>query len=145
MFSQGPLSPFPPHLPLQITHHQLQCILQHAHLKAGAPGAGSGSVPLTAAAGAIPAQPVFGGAAAAPPAAGAGGPNDVGTDGLTKAQRDVKAAVAALGAGANGASVDEVAASLTALPRDAVKDAVAFLLEEGHLYSTVDENHVKVA
>ena len=88
---------------------------------------------------------MFGGAAAAPPAAGSGGRNDVGTDGLTNAQRDVKAAVAALGAGANGASVDEVAASLGALPRDAVKDAVAFLLEEGHLYSTVDENHVKVA
>ena len=27
----------------------------------------------------------------------------------------------------------------------AVRDAVTFLLEEGHLYSTVDENHVKVA
>jgi hypothetical protein len=50
-------------------------------------------------------------------------------------------------AAANGASVDAVCAALAPAGHAAaaVRDAVTFLLEEGHLYSTVDENHVKVA
>jgi hypothetical protein len=136
--------PTPPLSPsLQVTHHLLQCILQHAHLKAGAPGAGA--VPVSAAAGGAPAQPAFGAPAAA--AAGGGGdPNAVGADGLTGVQRDVKAAVSALGAGPAGAAVDGVCAHLApSRAAPAVRDAVAFLLEEGHLYSTTDEFHVKVA
>ena len=65
---------------------------------------------------------------------------------LTGAQREAKAQVAALGGGPQGAAVDDIVAALSGRVSEAlVRDAVGFLLEEGHLYSTVDENHVKVA
>jgi len=125
----------------EITYHLAQCMLQHAHLSRASSG-GATAIAANAA----------GGAAAAPAAAAkaenaAGGdPNAVGADGLTGAQREAKAQVAALGGGPQGAAVDDIVAALSGRVSEAlVRDAVGFLLEEGHLYSTVDENHVKVA
>ena len=127
----------------ELTYHLLQAVFQHAHLGAGAGGGGGAAAAIAAGA----AAGVFGGGAAAvaPAAADDGG---VGADGLTGLQRAAKAAVGDLGAAAaNGASVDAVCAALAPAGHAAaaVRDAVTFLLEEGHLYSTVDENHVKVA
>jgi replication factor A2 len=128
----------------ELTYHLLQAVFQHAHLKATG---GVGGPVAAAAPGAAPAAAgVFG---AGPKGAAAvvddGG---VGADGLTGLQRAAKAAVGELGAsGANGASVDAVCGALAPAGHAAaaVRDAVTFLLEEGHLYSTIDENHVKVA
>lgn len=126
----------------EITYHLAQCMFQHAHL-AKTHGGGAGSATAIAA--------TAGGAAAAPAAAvkaddAGGDPNAVGADGLTGAQREAKAQVAALGGGPQGAAVDDVVAALAGrFAEPLVRDAVGFLLEEGHLYSTVDENHVKVA
>jgi len=128
----------------EISYHLAQCMLQHAHLLKSS-SSGGGATAIAATAGGAPA------AAAVKPdeasAAAAGGdPNAVGADGLTGAQREAKASVAALGGGPQGAAVDDVIAALSGRFAEAlVRDAVGFLLEEGHLYSTVDENHVKVA
>jgi len=130
----------------ELTYHLLQAVFQHAHLKAGGGVGGAAAVAVTAAAGAAAAPMAFGGAAAAPAVAMDDG--GVGADGLTGLQRAAKAAVTDLGAvSTNGASVDAVVAALApgGHAPAAVRDAVTFLLEEGHLYSTVDENHVKVA
>ena len=133
----------------EISFHLAQCMLQHAHLSSKVGGGGSGSgTAIAATAGGAAAAAGAGPVAKADPAAGAAGgdPNAVGADGLTGAQREAKAQVAALGGGPQGAAVDDVVAALAGRFAEAlVRDAVAFLLEEGHLYSTVDENHVKVA
>lgn len=126
----------------EITYHLAQCMLQHAHLAKVHGGGGATVIAATA-----------GGAAAAPAVvkaddtgAAGGDPNAVGADGLTGAQREAKAQVAALGGGPQGAAVDDVVAALAGrFAEPLVRDAVGFLLEEGHLYSTIDENHVKVA
>jgi len=125
----------------EITYHLAQCMLQHAHLSRASSG---GATAIAAnAAGGVAAAPAA--AAKAENAAG-GDPNAVGADGLTGAQREAKAQVAALGGGPQGAAVDDIVAALSGRVSEAlVRDAVGFLLEEGHLYSTVDENHVKVA
>lgn len=131
----------------EVTYHLAQCMLQRAHLTSKKSGGAGGATAIAAtagAAGAAAAAPAV--AAYADPAAG-GDPNAVGADGLTGAQREAKAQVAALGGGPQGAAIDDVVAALAGrgFSELIVRDSVAFLLEEGHLYSTVDENHVKVA
>ena len=127
----------------EISYHLAQCMLQHAHL-AKTSGSGGNATAIAATAGGAAAAAAV---AAAKPEAAGGDPNAVGADGLTGAQREAKAQVATLGGGPQGASVDDVVAALQGrgFAEVLVRDAVAFLLEEGHLYSTVDENHVKVA
>lgn len=42
-----------------------------------------------------------------------------------------------------GASIAEVSRHLKGVPEKAIRDAVEFLSGEGHIYSTIDDDHFK--
>ena len=42
-----------------------------------------------------------------------------------------------------GASIAEVSQHLKGVPEKAIRDAVEFLSAEGHIYSTIDDDHFK--
>ncbi|PRW56187.1 replication A 32 kDa subunit A-like [Chlorella sorokiniana] len=124
----------------EITYHFLQCIFQHAHLVKGAPGGGAvkqeqGGYGAPAAA--APAAGGYGGA----PAAGGYNPNG----GLSAVQADVMNFFNAPDAqGDAGISLDDVLARAGGrYSMVQIREAVDALQNEGHLYSTIDENHFK--
>lgn len=43
----------------------------------------------------------------------------------------------------DGASIDQIIHQLPDVPQDKVKDAIEYLINEGHCYNTIDDNHVK--
>lgn len=42
-----------------------------------------------------------------------------------------------------GASIAEVSRHLKGVPEKAIRDAIEFLSGEGHIYSTIDDDHFK--
>lgn len=42
-----------------------------------------------------------------------------------------------------GLSVDAVFAALSGVPQGDIRESLSFLSDEGHLYTTIDENHFK--
>lgn len=130
----------------EVTYHFLQCIFQHVHLTKGggaALGTGGGAAAPVGgmkqeAAGGY-AAPVGGYGAA--PAAGYN-PNS----GLTAVQNDVMTFFNAPEAqqGDAGISIEDVLARAGGrYSLVQVREAVDALQNEGHLYSTIDENHFK--
>lgn len=129
----------------EITYHFLQCIFQHVHLTKGG-GAALGGAGAAALGGVKQEQAGgFGGA----PAGGFGGAPAAGynpNQGLTPIQSDLMAFFNApdVQNGDAGISIDEVLArSGGRYSLVQVREAVEALQNEGHIYSTIDENHFK--
>jgi len=118
----------------EVTYHLLEAIYVHAKAqqKAAAPQQAAGGR-----------QSSFG-ASFAPQTAGvsAGGGGDDDALGLTSLQRRVFDYYTVNGTGDEGCEVNSVAAGLS-LDLGTVKMAVDFLASEGHLYSTIDDDHHK--
>lgn len=117
----------------EVTYHSLQAVFQHAHLTKGAaamkPEGGA---------------PAYNGATATAPAPAAGGYG--GGDQLPPMQKEVldiytnERAAGTLGG--QGLSVAEVAQKLGGrLSVAQVQQAVVALTDQGHLYSTIDDQH----
>jgi replication factor A2 len=119
----------------EVTYHLSQVIFQHLHLSKGG-----------AAMNGVPAMPdmnnAAGGFGAAAPAAAAG----FGASGLNPIQEDVRRifnAPDAMNIEAGLTAVDIISRSNNRYNRAQVDDAINFLVNEGHLYSTIDELHFK--
>ncbi|KAK9864910.1 hypothetical protein WJX84_000889 [Apatococcus fuscideae] len=132
----------------EVTYHCLQSIFQHLHLtkgtRTGPPGGGSlaartaGALPQTNGAGNGGAY--GGGAAASYPAAGTSG------TGRTAVQEEALAVFNTSNAQSSevGISVDQVVGQLAGkFSEQQVRQAVAFLSDEGQIYSTIDDLHFK--
>ncbi|CAK0755876.1 hypothetical protein CVIRNUC_002408 [Coccomyxa viridis] len=118
----------------EVTYHNLQAIFQHAHLSKG--GAGTG---LLTNGDAAPQ------AAAAGPMGGSGDGNDVGNDGLTHTQRQVKSVLDSERHRENpdGLTADQVMAETPGMSHQQVQAALSVLMENGHAYTASDEFHYK--
>ncbi|KAK9831904.1 hypothetical protein WJX81_007708 [Elliptochloris bilobata] len=116
----------------EVTYHLLKCIFQHVHLTKTNGGSGGG---------AAAAAPAFAGGAAV--ARGAGGANEVGDDGFTGVQRDVAAFYKSPEAiGGQGVHNDQVVSALAGTyTRPQVQAAIDFLKDQGHLFTTMDDDH----
>ncbi|PSC71498.1 replication A 32 kDa subunit [Micractinium conductrix] len=124
----------------EVTYHFLQCIFQHAHLTKGGAGAGGAAQGAAApASGFKQEQGGYGGGYGGAPAAG----YQVG--GLSAVQNDILTIFNGPDAqGDAGISVDDVltrAGGRYSLVQ--VREAVEALQNEGHIYTTTDENHFK--
>jgi len=123
----------------EITFHCLEVVLASRQLKAKHSGAGLGLAPrLAAVAGGVPpATGPYGSSAYAPPAAGRPVTGNVSSDVLGVFQSPA-------GRGDSGMSLDQVFASLQGrYTKEAIKSAVETAVNEGHLYSTTDDQHYK--
>lgn len=127
----------------EVTYHFLQCIFQHAHLTKGAAPGGGGGAGMGAGVGmggpAGMKQEQYGGGA---PAAAGCNPDT----GLNAIQNDIMTFFNAPDALATekGISIDDVlqrAGGRYSVVQ--VREAIDALQNEGHLYSTIDENHFK--
>ena len=70
------------------------------------------------------------------------GANDPGLDGLTPAQKQVATAIRSVDS-EQGVSIQEICQQLRGLPERAIRDAIDFLSGEGHIYSTIDDDHYR--
>ncbi|KAK9810493.1 hypothetical protein WJX72_011667 [[Myrmecia] bisecta] len=123
----------------EVTYHLLQCVFQHVHLTKGA----SSGRPPAAAAGPTTAAPAGQPAAASVPATNN---NMAGGDGMSNVQRDACALFNSPDANASesGISLEQVIGSLNSkYPVTDIRAAVDFLVNEGHIYTTVDDVHFK--
>jgi replication factor A2 len=121
----------------EVSYHLSQVIFQHLHLAKGGDAAAA-AAPAAAAGGAAY------GAAYGAPAGGMGGAPAAG--GQTPVQKEVLDVFNAPDARAleAGLTVPDVLARLGGrYPPQAVLGAVNFLVDEGHLYSTIDDAHWK--
>ena len=120
----------------EVTYHLSQVIFQHLHLtKGGSDITGAPAMGGAAAGGFGAAAP----AAAAPAAA-------FGASGMNPIQADVLAIFDAPDAAAIEAGFtahDIIARSNNRYNKGQVDDAILFLVNEGHLYSTIDDQHFK--
>lgn len=116
----------------EITYHNLQCVFQHLHLTKGA------------AAAATAAATTPGGAAAMPTAVGGGsGIFGGGMDGVQQEVNNVLKSEHAQ-ASASGVSTEEIVSRLGGnFTIGQVRNALDFLVNEGHAYTAVDDNHFK--
>ncbi|KAG1671624.1 hypothetical protein FOA52_006855 [Chlamydomonas sp. UWO 241] len=119
----------------EVTYHNLQCIFQHLHLTKGIAPAGS-------------APPAFGGAPAAAGGFGGGAPGgSAPASGVEKLRADVLAVYNEGGQTDRGLSVDDVLAKLTQrgvqINRTELLTTIEYLTNEGHLFSTTDDQHHK--
>eukprot|EP00887_Chlorella_sp_A99_P001438 scaffold8.g1438.t1 len=117
-----------------VTYHFLQAIFQHVHHTKGT-GAPAGGY----------AAPAAGGGYGAAPAAGYGAAPAAGGGGLTAVQQEVMAVFSAPDALTDtGLSINDVQARLGGrLSYPTVRDAVEMLMNQGHIYSTIDESHFR--
>ncbi|CAL5227370.1 g10320 [Coccomyxa viridis] len=118
----------------EVTYHNLQAIFQHAHHAKGGSGTGllaNGDAAGGAPAAAGPANPAFG--------------NDVGNDGLTHPQRQVKAVMDSERHQTNpdGLTVEQIMSEVPGLQHQAVQSALNVLQENGHVYTASDEYHYR--
>ena len=67
---------------------------------------------------------------------------DPGLDGLTAAQQQVATVIRSVDSD-QGVSVQEICQQLRGLPERAVREAIDFLSAEGHIYSTIDDDHYR--
>jgi len=114
----------------EVTYHLSQVIFQHIHLSKGGDAIPEGTVPKFDAG--------YGGAA---PAVGFGAAN-----GLNPIQNDVLSifnAPDAMQIEAGLTIADVIARSSNRFNQQQVMGAVTFLVDEGHLYSTIDDAHWK--
>jgi len=119
----------------EITFHNLEVISVHLLNTKGPPG---GAAPVTGTQQASGAQGFSAAPAAAAGGAGGGGGASSGGD----LQQQVLKIFEADGSD-TGASIDSVASQFPNATKAAIREAVEFLSDEGHLYSTVDEDHYK--
>lgn len=114
----------------EITFHALEVISVHLRNTKGPPG---GAAPV--------AQQASGstGFSAAPAAAAGGGRAASGGGDLQQQVLKIFEADST----DTGASIDDVCRQFANTPKSEIRDAVEFLSDEGHLYSTVDEDHYK--
>jgi replication factor A2 len=47
--------------------------------------------------------------------------------------------------GGEGVALDDVLRTLKSVPNDQVRAAIEYLSSEGHIYSTIDENHFRAS
>lgn len=73
---------------------------------------------------------------------GHGDHSDVMVSGLTVIQNQVHVAIRN-NTSAEGASVESVCKQIKGVPEKAIRDAIEFLSSEGHIYSTIDDDHYK--
>ena len=128
----------------ELTSHYLQCIHVHLERKHGKRGAGAGPAPVGSAGAAGVA---FGGGmnmnmSGQGAAISAGGGNDGGIPAQYKVVHDY---VMLIGTTDQGAHIDQVCEGLAGqgFNNQTVRAAVDFLASEGHLYTTLDDNHFK--
>lgn len=121
----------------EVTHHFLEAIYSHAkqtnrlaNPTAGNPAGGASSFNASSA-------PAGGGVSAMDTSGGA----DAG-GGLSAEQNTIFAHYTAEGTGDEGCNLNNVASAL-GIPVDRVRAAVDYLSGEGHLYSTIDDDHHK--
>jgi len=121
----------------EITFHALEVISVHLLNTKGPPG---GAAPVGGS------QPASGsgaqGFSAAPAAAAGGAGGGGGASSGGDLQQQVLKVFEADGSD-TGASIDSVASQFPTRSKKEIRDAVEFLSDEGHLYSTVDEDHYK--
>ena len=117
----------------QVTHHYLEAIYVHAKRV--------GKIQVSSGAAAAPKRDSMAGFHPTTHGQSAAGGAD-GADGMTSLQKRVLDYYTENGTGDEGCNTDSVAASL-GLDLGQVKAAVEFLSSEGHLYSTIDEDHHK--
>ena len=117
----------------QVTNHYLEAIYVHAKRV--------GKIQVSSGAAAAPKRDSMAGFHPTTHGQSAAGGAD-GADGMTSLQKRVLDYYTENGTGDEGCNTDSVAASL-GLDLGQVKAAVEFLSSEGHLYSTIDEDHHK--
>lgn len=116
----------------EITYHMVEAVSVHKfHTTASVPGAEAG--------GASAMQDNFASGMAGDAASGVGG----GGDSFSGVQDAVNVAVQNAANDETGASVQEILSACTGHPEGDVRGAIQHLVQEGHLYSTVDEDHFK--
>eukprot|EP00873_Tetraselmis_striata_P009563 jgi/Tetstr1/429827/TSEL_019694.t1 len=122
----------------EVTYHYLQAIFQHEHItRMHGANANAGPSPM----GVKPEAPTF---AAAP--GPAGGVNAIGDDGLNQAQRLCKQVFESGECAQSevGFTAQEVMGRLNGqLSAQHVKEAIDFLVQECHVYTTTDDDHFK--
>ncbi|WAR23409.1 RFA2B-like protein [Mya arenaria] len=111
----------------ELTYHILEVV--HSHITANAGQTGGGDM-----GGAVQGMTSM-------DQGGAGFSDDM-VSGLTSIQNQVRMAIKSDGS-AEGASVDMVSRQMKGLPEKAIRDAIEFLSSEGHIYSTIDDDHYK--
>lgn len=111
--------------PNELTYHLLEVIHSHAALSSSQ-AQGTNGMPSTNAA----------------QAGGYGDANDGNVSGLSSIQNQVHMAIRN-NLTAEGASVESVCKQIRGVPEKAIRDAIEFLSSEGHIYSTIDDDHYK--
>ena len=127
----------------EVTYHSLQIVQTHMHIlhKQGYTFDAQGNAVLAAQPAPAPAAAGgFGGyqAPAVPPAGGTQGAAGVSQDPCVAA---VLAAIQQTENGGTGLSIDAITSRVGKYPAQKVKQALDHLSGEGHIYSTIDENH----
>ena len=126
----------------EVTYHSLQIVQTHMHIlhKQGYTFDAQGNAVLAQSAPAPAAAGGFGGyqAPAVPPAGGTQGAAGVSQDPCVAA---VLAAIQQAENGGTGLSIDAITSRVGKYPAQKVKQALDHLSGEGHIYSTIDENH----
>lgn len=112
-----------------VTFHMLECIAHHLHAKKVPGVAGAGSLSANAT---MPAGSAYGAQ-----------PQD-NADSMPRDKQQVLTAVESGAQNEEGASVTEIVARLAGTMDEAkVRDAIDWLSDEGHIYSTVDDDHFR--
>jgi replication factor A2 len=123
----------------QITYHFLSCIKAHLAHTQPAPAASAQAAGAGFAYGARP-EP----AAAAPTTGGASMDMDMGGEaGLNPQQNKVLSVIAENSMSEEGASIQQLQSQLAGMSEADIRTVIDFLSSEGHLYSTIDEDHFK--
>lgn len=122
----------------QITYHFLSCIKTHLSNTTAAPA----SAAPASAGFQYGAKPEV--AAAAPAAGGASMDMDMGGEaGLNAQQNKVLSVIAENSMSEEGVSIQQLQSQLNGMSEPDIRTAIDFLSSEGHLYSTIDEDHFK--
>lgn len=124
----------------EVSFHMLEVI--HTHLAATRSGAAAGAAASSANAAYGAAAPAGAGGVLGP-AIAAGAADAAGANGLTGTQAAVMRVFEASGDSDAGETIANVAAKLPHVRESEIRAAVEFLTSEGHLYSTIDEDHFK--
>lgn len=109
----------------ELTYHMLEVIYSHASL--GAQSSGMGDRDMSS---------------SNMMQTGGSFTDNGAVSGLTSIQSQVHLAIRN-NPTAEGASVDSVCKQIRGVPEKAIRDAIEFLSSEGHIYSTIDDDHYK--
>ncbi len=77
------------------------------------------------------------------PAYGGGGGGGAG-GGMTDVHKTVLQSIRSI-KGSEGAALDDVLRTLRNVPQNQVREAIEYLSAEGHIYSTIDEQHFRAS